>query len=156
MHTPRITFIDPDTVEKKNVGRQMFTLADLGQNKAELLMRRLNLALGLDITAIPEPFDPDRHPNGNGTLLIGCVDNHEARRALAQATGFWIDCGNHFESGQVVAGNCGTGTQCWTVSRRWPNAAGRHTTCLTPHSSSQNCWSRPKRKRPHWNARARI
>lgn len=107
MHTPRITFIDPDTVDEKNAGRQMFTPADVGQNKAELLMRRFNLALGLDITAIPEPFDPERHPNGPGTLLVGCVDNYQARRALAQARGFWIDCGNHFESGQVVAGNCG-------------------------------------------------
>jgi PRTRC genetic system ThiF family protein len=105
MHTPRITFIDPDTVEEKNAGRQMFTPADVGQNKAELLMRRFNLALGLDITAIPEPFDPERHPNGPGTLLVGCVDNYQARRALARAEcTCWLDMGNHAQSGQAICG----------------------------------------------------
>lgn len=87
LFTPRMTLIDPDTVEEKNVGRQMFTPADVGQNKAVLLARRFNLALGLDITAFPEPFDPERHPSGHGTLLVGCVDNHEARRTLARAEG---------------------------------------------------------------------
>ncbi len=74
MHPPQVTFIDPDTVENKNVGRQMFLPADVGHNKAVLLARRFNCALGLDIAAIPEPYDPDRHPSGRNVLLIGCVD----------------------------------------------------------------------------------
>lgn len=105
LFTPRFTLIDPDVVEEKNVGRQMFTPADIGQNKAVLLSRRFNLALGLSSTAIPEHFDPEHHPNGFGTLLIGCVDNHQARLALSQAEGIWLDCGNHRNSGQVVCGN---------------------------------------------------
>ncbi|MBN1121797.1 MAG: ThiF family adenylyltransferase [Anaerolineae bacterium] len=106
MHTPRFTLIDPDHVEEKNVGRQAgFAPADVGHNKAMLLSRRFNLALGLDSTAIPEPFDPERHPNGPGTLLLGCVDNHEARRALARAGCLWGDSGNHLASGQFVIGD---------------------------------------------------
>ena len=36
--TPRLLLIDPDTVEMKNVGRQLFTPADVGQFKAQVLM----------------------------------------------------------------------------------------------------------------------
>ncbi len=108
LFTPSIFFCDPDNVEDSNVGRQAgFAPADVGQSKAALLARRFNLALGLDITAIPEPFDPDRHAERHSTLLVGCVDNHLARRALAQTnTGrtLWLDAGNRYESGQVICG----------------------------------------------------
>jgi PRTRC genetic system ThiF family protein len=108
LHLPRLTLIDPDTVEEKNVGRQAgFAPAHVGENKAIVLSRCFNLALGLDSTAIPEPFDPAQHPNGPGTLLVGCVDNHEARRTLTRADGLWCDCGNHAvdPSGQVICGS---------------------------------------------------
>jgi PRTRC genetic system ThiF family protein len=104
LFAPSISFVDPDRVEENNVGRQMFTAADVGQYKAELLARRFNAALGLDITAIPEPFDPERHGGQHGTLLVGCVDNHLARRALAQVNTTWLDAGNHADSGQLVCG----------------------------------------------------
>ncbi len=122
LHAPRLTFIDPDVVEECNVGRQLFTPADVGVNKAVLLARRFNLALGLDISAIPEPFDPVRHPNGPGTLLLGCVDNHQARRALAEARGLWLDCGNHGETGQVI---CGSSSDREAVRRGIERMAGQ-------------------------------
>lgn len=107
-----ITFVDPDVVEPKNVGRQMFTATDAGAYKAAILGRRFNMALGLDIQWYTEPFDPDKHVPASmyqrNTLLIGAVDNHEARQALAAAADVtWIDCGNHHASGQVVIGNTG-------------------------------------------------
>ncbi len=63
LHAPRITLIDPDIVEEKNVGRQLFTAADaaLGLHKAEVVGQRLNMALGLDIAWIPEPVSAERH-----------------------------------------------------------------------------------------------
>ena len=94
--TPKLLLIDPDIVEMKNVGRQLFTPADVGQFKAQVLMRRFNLALGLDAVAIPEALDVDKHLPDRGNLLIGCVDNHLARRELAKAEGtVWVDAGNH-------------------------------------------------------------
>ena len=104
LHTPSILFVDPDRAEERNVGRQMVTAADVGQYKAELLARRFNAALGLDIAWDAAPFDPDKHGGRYGTLLIGCVDNYLARRALAQVNTIWLDCGNHAESGQVICG----------------------------------------------------
>src|SRR5258708_2641255 len=103
-HIPAIRFVDPDKVEDKNVGRQMFTQADVGHYKAEILARRFNLAMGLNISWHNEPFDAEKHTRGYGTLLCGAVDNHLARIELARARGVWIDSGNAVSSGQVVIG----------------------------------------------------
>lgn len=115
LHAPDVLFVDPDRVEEKNVGRQMFTGADCGQFKAELLARRFNSAMGLSIGWAGECFDAKRHQVGSGTLLIGCVDNHVAREALAAADPLaWVDCGNHADSGQVI---CGTDRDVIVVRR---------------------------------------
>jgi PRTRC genetic system ThiF family protein len=108
LHTPQVVLIDPDMVESANIGRQLFSQADLGQPKAQVLMRRFNLALGLSMTAICEAVDAERHFERWGNLIIGCVDNHLARRELAKVSGaLWCDAGNHANSGQVVIGNSG-------------------------------------------------
>src|ERR1700694_4560507 len=60
-HIPSLKFVDPDVIEMKNVGRQMFTEADIGKYKATILARRFNLAMGLNIVAYSEPFDADKH-----------------------------------------------------------------------------------------------
>jgi PRTRC genetic system ThiF family protein len=108
LHTPHITLIDPDIVEEKNVGRQLFTAADaaLGLSKAEIVARRLNMALGLDIAWIAEPVSAEKHLDRYGAqLIVSCVDNHLARRELHQASGILIGAGNHRDGGQVVIGN---------------------------------------------------
>jgi len=106
LHTPQIVLIDPDKVEQKNVGRQLYVEADVGQSKVHVLMRRFNVALGLDIIAIDQPVSAEQHFERWGNLIIGAVDNHLARRELAKANGaIWIDSGNHFNAGQVVIGN---------------------------------------------------
>jgi PRTRC genetic system ThiF family protein len=108
LHTPQVVLIDPDIVESTNIGRQLFSHADLGQPKAQVLMRRFNLALGLNMTAICEAVDAERHFERWGNLIVGCVDNHLARRELAKvSSALWIDSGNHASAGQVVIGNTG-------------------------------------------------
>jgi PRTRC genetic system ThiF family protein len=109
LHVPTVRFIDPDTVEEKNIGRQLFSYGDLGQNKARCLAARFNAALGLSIAAIDQPFDAERHvTHAHSTLLIGAVDNEAARRELAQVEGaLWLDNGNHTHAGQVILGNVG-------------------------------------------------
>lgn len=116
LHPPALRLIDPDVVSEKNVGRQLFTAADVGQPKALVLMRRFNLALGLEVSAVVEPFDSARHLTGSdhSVLLIGAVDNEEARRSLAAAEGvLWLDCGNFTNAGQVILGN--TGNREWVL-----------------------------------------
>jgi PRTRC genetic system ThiF family protein len=104
-HTPMLKFVDPDIVEPKNVGRQMYLDADCGQFKAEALASRFNLALGLNIVAYAEAFDPDKHCGRYGTLLVGCVDNHLARTALCEPKhAILLDAGNSQSGGQVSLG----------------------------------------------------
>jgi PRTRC genetic system ThiF family protein len=117
--TVRLLFVDPDTVESRNVGRQQFCPAETGANKADCLAFRLNAAFGLDITAIPVRFSAERfdewtagHDRRAGAnLLISAVDNHLARREMAEVVtaqnGRWycLDLGNEQHSGQVLLGN---------------------------------------------------
>lgn len=108
LHTPKVLLVDPDVVEEKNVGRQMFAPADaaFGLPKVEVVGRRLNMALGLDIAWCVEPFSVEKHGSRYGSqLVIGCVDNHLARRELHQAGGILIGAGNYCDGGQVVIGN---------------------------------------------------
>ncbi len=127
-HTPAIRFVDPDRVEAKNVGRQMFSEAQIGQYKAEALATCFNYAMGLGITWHNEPFDAERHVSRYGTLLCGAVDNHLARYELAKAHAIWIDAGNHFSSGQVTIGNSNDPQEVW-------RGFGEQTSRWLPHAT---------------------
>ena len=127
-----VTVWDPDTVEAPNVGRQLFTAGDLGQNKAECLVTRFNRLFGNDWKAEPKAFKPgDRM----GNIVISCVDNVACRKDIAKAfragditakdvekyrktrggTAFnefnehynfyWLDLGNGQRTGQAILGS---------------------------------------------------
>ncbi len=111
-----LLFIDPDRVEDKNVGRQLFSLADVGKPKAEVVADRLNRSFGLRIGADVRSIDrldsfiaPDYENAIN--VVVGAVDNPAARSLLANAVTLakgrlWsLDCGNENHSGQVALGN---------------------------------------------------
>lgn len=106
-HAPQIVLIDHDKLEAKNIGRQaLFAPSDIGKFKAEVVGRRLNFALGLDIAWIPEPVDAVRHfDRYGGNLVISCVDNHEARKEIHRVSGILIGAGNDVFSGQVSIGS---------------------------------------------------
>ncbi len=106
-HVPKICFIDPDRIEPKNIGRQFWVEGNLHQYKAEVLAKRFNYGLGLDIEWIPDAFDARRHV-GHSTLLCGAVDNHSARAELARANCLWVDAGNHADgAAQAIVGDTG-------------------------------------------------
>jgi PRTRC genetic system ThiF family protein len=111
-----LTLIDPDVVEMRNVGRQNFCVAEVGEPKAITLMRRLNAAFGLESQGVVEKFSrvvfsPGYSGSSWLVLLIGCVDNAAARREIAKHVAasnrriWWLDCGNHESAGQVLLGN---------------------------------------------------
>lgn len=112
---PRLTlaFIDGDQVERKNVGRQLFSSADVGKNKAMVLAARLNAVFGLDILVFPKMLVEQMVRAGDGDygILVGAVDNARARLAIRNTLHtmghqwrIWLDLGNHESSGQVVCG----------------------------------------------------
>ena len=114
--TPLI-LIDHDRVEPHNLLRQHFYPADVGKFKSQALAERLARQFGRPIGYSVYPFDPelvdDSHGGGMYTrmaqgIVIGCVDNTEARRSIAsnfQYGNWWLDAGNGYSSGQVLIGN---------------------------------------------------
>jgi len=102
---PNVLFVDPDHVESKNIGRQMFSAGSIGQPKSQVLAQTFNLALGLQIHWTGEAVDHQKHIP-QGSLVVGCVDNHLARAEIARAEkAVWLDCGNGYDFGQVIIGN---------------------------------------------------
>lgn len=118
-----VAFVDPDIVEEKNLGRQKFCQSELGLNKAATLALRYNLTWGLEISAIPDYFEPKLVKSywNDLVIIIGCVDNSAARRSLGKTLEsncpsnipriWYLDAGNNFDSGQILLGshNCAEG-----------------------------------------------
>lgn len=105
---------DPDTVSPSNMGRQLFSPADLGQNKATVLITRINRFFGYEWEALPTKYDSWKQSN----ILITCVDTAAARLSINKGItdkkkGFreptdllyyWLDIGNLQKTGQAVIG----------------------------------------------------
>ena len=108
---------DPDTVEERNVGRQLFAAGDVGHRKAEVVAERLRGAFRMRAGGVARAIDErvlisDLSERDMLNLVIGCVDNAPARALIAKAVEaargrlWWLDCGNENASGQVALGNC--------------------------------------------------
>jgi len=110
-----LTFVDPDVVDERVIGRQNFCFAELGYNKAATMAFRLNAAFALEIGIIPDGFRPEMTTRRSGpagsTLLVGAVDNERARQEMAKAVLragsrlWWLDVGNARWNGQCLIGN---------------------------------------------------
>ena len=122
---PKITLIDGDVVEQKNLSRQNFIEDDVGQNKAVVLANRYSGAYGINIEAIPEFFSNETvipgftsgrdilHILGSDILHILCVDSVDSRKVIhhrilngykvysAPKSILLIDTGNGNDFGQV-------------------------------------------------------
>ena len=105
---------DADRVSEANVGRQLYSAADLGMYKALVTVHRLNQFYGLDWDAYPmryEDYMEGRRISGGADILISCVDSSAARRKLHQflfrdhdPCRYWLDLGNTESTAQVVLG----------------------------------------------------
>ena len=90
----RYTIVDPDVVEEHNLARQHFHPREVGANKAIALATRYAGLYGIEIRAVPKLFGKSlvpcqelhTHRYGGDSrrlgLLVGCVDNAAARRAM--------------------------------------------------------------------------
>jgi len=140
-----VVLVDGDTVEPKNLYRQNFIESDVGLNKAYVLARRYSTAYGIHVEYYDRYADVDclerllqytyRPYLGIVVpILVGCVDNHVARRALHETfEGFrgpliYIDAGNGEATGQVVIGVKGKVEKeifCSQVSEVFAEPAGK-------------------------------
>jgi PRTRC genetic system ThiF family protein len=114
-----VTLMDGDLVSVTNCVRQPFSVSDIGQNKAIVLVNRINLFWGTRWFAIPNHFHArsfNRHQDRCPDLVIGCVDTRAARKAIAESfrsglgrVHYWLDLGNNAASGQYVLGQPSNG-----------------------------------------------
>lgn len=107
-----VTMMDGDTVSETNCVRQSFSVSDIGHNKANILINRVNVYRGMSWCALPEMFSPDSLKGAcHYDILIGCVDTKAARRAIAAAVTnptcgitYYLDLGNSESTGQYILG----------------------------------------------------
>ena len=109
-----IKLIDFDKIEPHNVGRQMFTLNDVGHYKSDVLISKINHAFGLDWEMTVEPYNSDIDDKCN--ITIAAVDNVVTRQLMLKAfyrkhgsytpdikkKYLFIDCGNARDYGQII------------------------------------------------------
>jgi PRTRC genetic system ThiF family protein len=115
-----VRVFDNDKVEEANLGRQLFSTAELGLHKAVALVNRINLFFGTNWKAIPEKYNMETL-NGEpemamAELTISCVDTVSARFEIADLLSkvyvsrkhsyhhplYWMDFGNSRDTGQVI------------------------------------------------------
>ena len=125
----RFIVCDGDVVEEKNLVRQNFIPADLGENKAKVLAERYASVFGIETEYVPSFIESEddlkklltpkiwRMGCSRGTsldhkeqvILIGAVDNNRSRQ-LCHSVFYqmdeliYIDSGNGEHTGQVVCG----------------------------------------------------
>lgn len=100
-----MTAFDPDTVSESNIGRQLFSTADVGSSKAHVLMNRINAFFGLAWGAQYGRFDANKMPD----IVIVCVDSTKARYEIKHSLRSFkachaLDLGNRVADGQVMFG----------------------------------------------------
>lgn len=121
----RLSLVDADIVEKKNLLRQPYTMDDIGCCKAEALAGALTDVYNMTVLGfncfINNAEDIRNIFNNTATsdetegklivnILCGCVDNHACRKAMhdyfsmADSNLLYIDSGNEFSYGEVVFG----------------------------------------------------
>lgn len=121
-----LVLADPDIVEEKNLGRQLFCDAEIGIPKAVALARRYGQAWGLNTMAFYGEYSESLLlADMDLAVIIGCVDNAAARVALhetlernpsrigpnAMPEVWWLDCGNAKDTGRVCLGSAYTDEQ---------------------------------------------
>ena len=124
----RFIICDGDVVEQKNLVRQNFIPADLGENKAQVLAERYSTVFGMETEYVPSFIESEEtlrelikprvtysgyYPrtvvDKEQVILIGAVDNNRSRQMCHRVFYeteelIYIDSGNSEHTGQVVCG----------------------------------------------------
>lgn len=112
-----VRVFDNDTVTEANLGRQLFTTAELGLNKGVALINRINRFFGTNWKAVPSEFTSATASRAN--ITVSCVDNVQARFDIADSFKnaiaedhldkplYWMDYGNSQYTAQVILSTIG-------------------------------------------------
>ncbi|MFD2145748.1 PRTRC system ThiF family protein [Mucilaginibacter antarcticus] len=113
-----VRVFDDDTVDTANLGRQLFTTAELGQYKSVALINRINRFFGTNWKAETCLYDKKSLSDtelASAIITVSCVDTVQARYDIAEIlknlaknyggrnhVKYWMDFGNSRSSGQVI------------------------------------------------------
>jgi PRTRC genetic system ThiF family protein len=119
-----VTVFDDDKVERPNLGRQLFTTAELGLYKSVALVNRINRFFGTNWRSVAERYDKGycSLQQGAAILTLSCVDHVDARFEIAEVLQtyhgrmpghrgrpvYWMDFGNSRDTGQVLLSTVGS------------------------------------------------
>lgn len=107
---------DADIVSPANMGRQLYSPADLNQNKAIVLVTRVNRFFGYEWEAKTELYGKNSSLDNQSNILITCVDTAAMRIKISQLRRhikthspvnepyYWLDIGNLQKTGQCILG----------------------------------------------------
>lgn len=135
-----VTVFDDDVVEPHNVGRQRYSLSDVGLHKAITIINRANMFCGLNWYAEPRHFNPNIKDWGGFDIVIGCTDKARFRVDLGASSiksasntpeprvnpVLWLDFGNGQTTGQAVLGHLRQGSDAYYLPHvydLYPNLA---------------------------------
>jgi molybdopterin/thiamine biosynthesis adenylyltransferase len=76
-----LIIIDRDTLEEKNLERQLYQPQGIGSSKVELLAEAVRIFTDVEVTAVNKWFTFDTDVE-QGSFIISCTDNHPARLAV--------------------------------------------------------------------------
>lgn len=114
-----VRVFDNDIVTEANIGRQLFSPNDVGLNKADVLVTRINTFFGVNWESVSELYDGENE--GLANITITCVDNVKTRLEIGKLCKlkqkhngydekkgyYWLDLGNQTDRGQVILGTIG-------------------------------------------------
>jgi len=108
---------DNDEIEEINIGRQLYSQAEVGENKAISYIEKINRHYGLAWDAMPFNFESNMGVEAPANITISCVDTVKARQSVFnsfivlqdeakthhhQKPLYWMDLGNGKDQGQVI------------------------------------------------------
>lgn len=107
---------DYDTVSESNAGRQLFSPADIGMFKSQVLVNRINRFFGTSWEAMTVRYNAGLLSN----IIITCIDTAKGRVSLSEKITqnikqldslepvdvplYWLDFGNAQKKGQCIIG----------------------------------------------------
>lgn len=109
----RLAVYDGDIVSVSNVGRQLFSEADIGRNKATVLVSRVNMFFGTAWSVFPYSVNENTDiGSSQPRIVVSAVDSAQTRVAIFKAMtvrkgwggAYWLDTGNTQSTGQVILG----------------------------------------------------
>lgn len=123
-----LRLFDSDIVSEANLGRQLFTSAESGLNKAVALINRINRFFGTNWKALPMNYSNENlyrfESTASANITVSCVDTVDARFEIADILSalekencnrdkafYWMDFGNSKDTGQVILSTVSNGKQ---------------------------------------------